>query len=74
MLAHHKLLGDRKATSYPAFQEKLPNPKDERVVVDGNLITSQGPATSLEFAGSIIQYLCGDDESQKVMKAMLVQN
>lgn len=30
--------------------DKIPQLVDEKVVVDGNLITSQGPATSMAFA------------------------
>merc|ERR1711974_406400 len=35
VLAHHNLLGDSKATCYPAFLDKLPNAVPDRVVVDG---------------------------------------
>ena len=60
----------RKATSYPAFWDKLPNCVKERVV-DGNLITSQGPATAIEFSGTIIEKLCVYEKSSKVLSAML---
>ena len=43
------------------------------MVVDGNLITSQGPGTALEFAGGIIASLLGDTVSKKVLDTMLVR-
>ena len=55
------------------MKEKLPNYKDSEVVVDGNLITSQGPATTLAFGGAIIAKLVGEEISQKVLQAMLVK-
>ena len=71
VLGTHGFLDGRKATSYPAFWDKLPNCVKERVVIDGNLITSQGPATAIEFAGAIIEKLCGSDKSSEVLSAML---
>ncbi|CAM9690086.1 unnamed protein product, partial [Choristocarpus tenellus] len=52
VLAAHGLLDQKKATCYPAeaFTGKLADRSTEPVVVDGNIITSQGPATSLAFA------------------------
>src|SRR5690606_27082813 len=44
-LQHYGLLKGRRMTCYPAFSERLSGCTfvDEPVVVDGNLITSQGP-------------------------------
>lgn len=36
--------------------DKIPQLVDEKVVVDGNLITSQGPATSMAFALQVRMY------------------
>ncbi len=64
---------DRYITSYPGdeFENllKKSNYVDELVVVDGNLITSRGPATSLLFAYKIVDVLGGDSNSLK--KGML---
>ena len=51
VLASHGLLPEA-ATCYPApaFKERVPGWEDAQVVVDGNLVTSQGPGTSLQFA------------------------
>jgi len=47
------LLNDCTATCYPTFEKEFdPSTKhsEDRVVVDGNIITSRGPGTSLEFS------------------------
>ena len=38
---------------------------EELVVVDGNLITSRGPATTLLFAYKLVDILGGDSSSLK---------
>ena len=50
------VLEGKKATCYPAMKDKLKNYVDERVVVDKNVITSQGPGTAIEFALEIVRF------------------
>ncbi|KAF0852848.1 conserved mitochondrial intracellular protease/amidase [Andalucia godoyi] len=76
VLAHHGLLSEHsKATSHPSVSSKLPNQEfvDHRVVVDGKLITSRGPGTSLEFALEIVRRLVGVDTAENIKNAMLVR-
>lgn len=60
---------DRYITSYPGenFENLLKeaNYVDELVVVDGNLITSRGPATALLFAYKLVDILGGNSSSLK---------
>ncbi len=74
VLEHHGLLVGKKATSYPAMADKLKNKEaiGQRVVVDGNCITSQGPGTALEFALKLVEILFGIEKSRELAKAMLV--
>jgi len=51
------VLEGKKATCYPTMKDKLKNYVDERVVVDKNVITSQGPGTAIEFALEIVRFL-----------------
>lgn len=44
---------------------------DQKVVVDGNLITSQGPGTAIEFALTILEKLKGKAESEKIRSEIL---
>jgi len=50
------VLEGKKATCYPAMKDRLKNFVDERVVVDKNVITSQGPGTAIEFALEIVKF------------------
>ncbi|XP_057723202.1 protein DJ-1 homolog B-like isoform X2 [Arachis stenosperma] len=61
VLEPHGLLKGKKATAFPALCNKLSDPSEaeNRVVVDGNLVTSRGPGTSIEFALAIVEKLFG---------------
>jgi len=73
VLAHHGLLGARRATGHPAFVDSLPDRSavDERVVVDGHLITSRGPGTALEFALRLVVVLYGREHAESVALPMV---
>ncbi len=75
VFAHHGLIENRKATCYPSFAEKLSNPapRESRVVVDKNCITSQGPGTAIEFALKLVELLFDAEEAKKIAAAMLVK-
>ncbi|HBG78657.1 MAG TPA: DJ-1 family protein [Phycisphaerales bacterium] len=70
---HHGLLFGKKATCFPAMAEKLKNKEaaNQRVVVDGNCITSQGPGTAVEFAIKLVELLFGEKKADSVAKTML---
>ncbi len=67
------ILEGKKATCYPGFEKRFHDASysPERVVKDGNLITSQGPGSAAEFAFAIIGYLLGEAEAAEVQKATL---
>jgi len=68
------LLDNKAATCYPGDQidfAKNTRYKDEAVVADGNIITSQGPATAMEFAFAIVEKLIGKDTVKKIRKHAL---
>lgn len=58
-LALHKagLLKGKRATAYPGFEREFDMPRPSRVVVDGNIVTSQGPGTAIEFALKLVELL-----------------
>lgn len=78
VLAPLGLLATKKATCYPAkqFVDALTASKAtvsiDRVVIDGNIITSRGPGTALEFALTLSRLLCGDEVCKRVCNEMLV--
>ncbi len=69
------LLAGRKVTSYPSVAARLTGAEwiDAAVVVDGNIVTSQGPGTSFDFALTILK-LAGDGETAGRVAADLLLN
>ncbi|MEN6386610.1 MAG: DJ-1 family glyoxalase III [Phycisphaerales bacterium] len=74
ILEYHGLLAGKKATCYPSFADKLKNSSAaaQKVVVDGNCITSQGPGTALEFSLKLVEVLFGAEKAKEIAKAMVV--
>ena len=73
-LAAAGVLEGRRATSYPGFGDQLAGAQysEECVVVDGSIVTSRGPGTSISFALRLVAELCGAGKSQSLSQAMLV--
>ncbi|KAH9722908.1 hypothetical protein KPL70_006896 [Citrus sinensis] len=73
VLEPHGLLKGKKATAFPAMCNKLSDQSEieNRVVVDGNLITSRGPGTSMEFALAIVEKFFGRNKALELAKIML---
>ncbi|KOM43450.1 hypothetical protein LR48_Vigan05g105400 [Vigna angularis] len=73
VLERHGLLKGKKATAYPAMCDRLSDQSEveNRVVVDGNLITSRGPGTSIEFALAIVEKLFGRQLALELAKAVV---
>lgn len=64
----------RKATSYPSLRSKVDDLYDyqeQDVVVDGQLITSRGPATAMAFGLAIVELLVDKPTSSKVASDLL---
>ena len=63
-----------RATSYPGFRESLGAATvvhDEPVVTSGNIITSAGPGTSMDFSLALVARLVGKEQAAKVAAGML---
>ncbi|KAF7141920.1 hypothetical protein RHSIM_Rhsim06G0206300 [Rhododendron simsii] len=74
VLEPHGLLKGKKATAFPPMCDKLSDQSEieNRVVVDGNLITSRGPGTSMEFGLAIVEKFFGREKALELAKAMIV--
>jgi DJ-1 family protein len=62
-------------TCHPSVRERLLDSyelSDRRVVESGQLITSQGPGTSFEFALSLVRRLCGEVVAKNVAAPLLL--
>ena len=67
------LTDGRKITSYPGYEDELPNCdySEEAVVVDGNIITSRGPATAMAFSYKLLEMLGYSHEVDAIASGML---
>lgn len=62
-------------TCYPSFEKKIDSAtytKDEKVVIDKKVITSQGPATAMQFALELVKVLKGEELYKKIKDGLLV--
>lgn len=70
------ILNGKKATCYPGFEKDFPSQvtfSTERVVVDGNVITSRGPGSALEFALELVEKLVGREQAKQLSQGMLAK-
>lgn len=72
---HHRLIDGLRVTCHPSMMAQLTHaiPVDERVVVDGQCVTSRAPGTAIEFALKLIELLFDAEKAQKVAGPMLVK-
>ena len=72
------LLEGRHATCHPGFEEKLTGAitSEDAVVVDGNIITSRGMGTAIDFGLAIVDCLTDFDEEvvEHVKKGIVYRN
>lgn len=77
VLASHGILGDEgRTTSYPAdaFKASVGDGwVDAKAVVDGCVVTSQGPGTSLQFALKIVEQLYGRGKAEELAAQMVTE-
>jgi 4-methyl-5(b-hydroxyethyl)-thiazole monophosphate biosynthesis len=69
------LLEGRKATAYPGVLEALANEKIDvkasAIEIDGNIVTSRGPGTAMDFALTLIELLEGPAKRDEVNKQLV---
>jgi 4-methyl-5(b-hydroxyethyl)-thiazole monophosphate biosynthesis len=75
VLSKAGILKDKKATIHPGCKEMLGDAKylDERVVIDGKIITSQGPGTAMEFSMKLVEVLFGREKMEEVNGEVLAR-
>jgi 4-methyl-5(b-hydroxyethyl)-thiazole monophosphate biosynthesis len=75
VLSDAGILKGKACTIYPGMEDELRKgrgkPKQDMIVVDGNIITSRGPATALPFALKLAEKLAGKQVAEAVSKKML---
>lgn len=67
------ILNGKKATAHPGFEEKLTGAEVvyENVAVDGNVITSRGMGTAIDFALAITEYFTDKETVAKVVQGLV---
>lgn len=62
------LVDVEKAVSYPSMMKELTRPDDSNVAVcvSSNVVTSQGPGTSVSFGLKLVEMLCGLEKSRLI--------
>jgi len=67
------LIQDKAATCYPTFSDRLEakEKSTKSTLVDGNCITSQGPATAMGFALTLVEALYSKEKRDEVAKGLL---
>ncbi|XP_044763780.1 protein dj-1beta [Coccinella septempunctata] len=76
-LKAHEIGVGKTVTSYPSVESQMTEGgkyiyKQDKVVVDGNIITSRGPGTAFDFALKLVDMLNGKEKASEVAKAMLL--
>ena len=66
------MLAGKRATCYPGFEEELHGATvlPDRVVTDGQFITSRGLGTAIDFALKLITLLVGAETAEAISKAI----
>lgn len=75
-LAPTGILDGKRATCYPGFEKSFSGAitfSEDRVVVDGNVITSRGPGSALEFALELVEKLVSKEKARTLSEGLLVQ-
>jgi len=69
------LLDGKNVTSHPSVEKDLPGVKysEDRVVVDGHLVTSRSPGTAMEFAMKLVEILEGRSKMEEVNRGVLAR-
>lgn len=70
------LLEDKEATCYPSVEEKLFNAiiSNKTTVVAGNIITSKGLGSAIEFSLAIIESLVSKETADKIAKDIIYKS
>jgi 4-methyl-5(b-hydroxyethyl)-thiazole monophosphate biosynthesis len=67
------LLSGKKAVCYPGFEERLLGAEvtEERVVKDGNIVTSRGVGTAIPFALCLAGCLAGEEKAREIKESII---
>lgn len=68
------ILNNKQATCYPGYEDRFgatTRGTKDRLVRDGNVITSRGPGTAFEFSLAIVSELAGKSVAERLADGMI---
>ena len=68
------VLNGKKATCFPGLESRFPDRVEfceDNVVIDGNIITSRGMGTSLEYSLAIVEMLIDKKTADKISRSVV---
>lgn len=73
IFGHRGILRGKRACSYPSFESHLEGAEvtSGPVEVAGNVITSRGMGTAIEFGLGILGIFCGEEKAEEMAKAIV---
>ena len=73
LLGHKGIVRGKTATIYPGMEGELAGAKavTDRAVTDGNIITSRGAGTAIDFALEIVKYYKGDAAAKTLARQIV---
>ncbi len=76
VLGKNGLLEGKNGTSYPGYEDEMPGCTylQQSVVRDGNIITSRGMGTSIDFALEIVSYFSGKETAAALADKIIYNN
>jgi len=77
VLSAYGVLKGRAATCHPSVRAEVAagarEISEQRVVIDGPVVTSQAAGTAMEFAFALVEILCGADKVAEVNRGVLAR-
>jgi len=69
------LVAGKRATIFPGMEDELTGAtvSSDRVVIDGNIITSKGPGTAMEFALALVGILKGEKIQEELKGGLILK-
>ncbi|MDD3746191.1 MAG: DJ-1/PfpI family protein [Anaerostipes sp.] len=76
VFAKYGFTDGKNATSYPGMESEMTgaNYSFDKVVVDGNIITSRGLGTAILFAGTLLELLKGTKIKEEVLESIVYED
>lgn len=73
ILGARGLVVGKNAVCYPGMEDELSgaNKKEASVVTDGNITTSRGMGTAVDFGLELVKLLCGSEKAEELRKSVV---